>query len=86
MLHLFMDKKPWFRAKSYGLGTGRPIAWQGWVFLTLHLTLVAGVALLGRIGPLHITAGLVLLAVILPWPIYRKRTEGGWHWRWGGNR
>lgn len=22
----------WFRAKSYGLGWGLPLAWQGWVF------------------------------------------------------
>src|SRR3546814_6692541 len=33
MLHIFLDERPWFRAKRHGYGAGLPIAWQGWVML-----------------------------------------------------
>lgn len=31
MMHLFMRKGPWFRAKSHGFGTGLPFVWEGWL-------------------------------------------------------
>jgi len=86
MLHLILRKGPWFRAKRYGIGAGLPIAWQGWAFLALHLAFIVGVAALNRAGPPHVLAGLVLLAALVPWPVYQARTEGGWHWRWGNRR
>src|SRR3546814_12130689 len=46
MLHLFMGKGPWFRQKSRGYGTGFPIVWQGWVLLSAHIALIAGLAVL----------------------------------------
>lgn len=82
MLHLFLDDRPWFRAKSHGYGTGLPIAWQGWVLLAAHIALIGGLALLLREQPVVLTI-LVVLAALAPMPLYRARTEGGWHWRWG---
>ena len=36
---IFM-KKPWFRAKKYGLGWGLPVTWQGWVVLIAYLVFI----------------------------------------------
>ncbi|HET6524573.1 hypothetical protein [Sphingopyxis sp.] len=80
MLHLLLDKRPWFRAKTHGYGTGLPIAWQGWLFLALHIALIAGLAVLFRERPVLMTIA-ILLAALAPMPIYRARTEGGWRWR-----
>jgi len=82
MLHLFLDDRPWFRAKNYGFGTGLPIVWQGWAMLAMHVALIMGLVTLLRGKPVALTI-LVLLAAIAPLPLYRARTEGGWHWRWG---
>ena len=80
MLHILLDKRPWFRAKAHGYGTGLPIAWQGWLFLALHIALIAGLAVLLRERPALMTIAIVL-AALAPMPIYRARTEGGWRWR-----
>ena len=83
MLHLFLDDRPWFRAKSHGYGTGLPIAWQGWAMLAMHVALIMGLTMLLRGHPVVVVI-LVVLAALAPMPLYRARTEGGWHWRWGG--
>ena len=44
MMHLFMRKGPWFRAKSHGFGTGLPIVWEGWFFIALHVAMITGLA------------------------------------------
>ena len=75
MLHLFLDKKPWFRAKNRGYGTGLPIAWQGWVFMALHIALIAGLSMALRNQPVAMTI-VVVLAALAPMPIYQARTEG----------
>ena len=80
MLHLFLDRRPWFRAKTRGYGTGLPIAWQGWLMLAMHIALIAGIAVLLRDRPVLMTV-FVILAALAPLPIYRARTEGGWRWR-----
>lgn len=82
MLHLFLEKGAWFRAQSHGYGAGRPIAWQGWVMIAAHLALIVGLARLLHGRPVLMPLAL-LLAVLAPLPIYRARTDGGWHWRWG---
>ena len=79
MLHLFIDGRPWFRAKSHGYGTGLPIAWQGWLLLALHIALIAGLAVLLQDQPVLMAIAIILAAVV-PMPIYRARTEGGWRW------
>ncbi len=82
MMHVFLDDRPWFRAKHYGIGAGLPIAWQGWAMLAAHIALVMGLVSLLR-GDRAAMIILVLLAAVAPLPLYRARTEGGWHWRWG---
>ena len=80
MLHLLLAKRPWFRAKTHGYGTGLPIAWQGWAFMALHIALITGVVMLLRDRPVMLTV-MAVLAALAPMPIYRARTEGGWRWR-----
>lgn len=80
MLHLMFDNRPWFRAKSRGYGTGLPIAWQGWLFMALHIALIAGIAVALQGRPVATTLA-VIVAALAPLPIYRARTEGGWRWR-----
>lgn len=86
MLHLFLDKGYWFRAKRYGIGAGLPIKWQGWVLLLSYILAMAGIGQLTVIDAamprafafalfLTVTAGFLM--------IVHKRTEGGWRWRWG---
>jgi len=80
MFHLFLNDRPWFRAKRRGYGTGLPIAWQGWVMLAAHIALITGIAVLLRDRPVALTLA-VILAGLAPMPLYRARTEGGWRWR-----
>lgn len=80
MLHLLLDGRPWFRPKSRGYGSGLPIAWQGWVMLAAHVALIFGVATLFRDRP-GLLMVMVLLAALVPMPLYRAKTEGGWRWR-----
>ncbi len=82
MLHLSQENGPWFRAKSYGYGSGLPITWQGWLFMAVHLAVIAGVALAVHNQPVAMTL-LATAVALAPFPIYRARTEGGWRWRWG---
>ena len=80
MMQLFMRKGPWFRAKSRGYGTGLPIVWEGWLFLALHVAMIAGLAVALQGRPALMTIAVVL-AGLAPMPIYRAKTEGGWRWR-----
>ena len=83
MLHLFMDKGPWFRAKKFGYGAGLPFKWQGWALLLSHMAAIVGLAASLADRPM-LMLPLVLLAAFAPMPIYAVRTEGGWKWRNGG--
>lgn len=82
MIHLFLDDRPWFRAKSRGYGTGLPIAWQGWFLMAAHAALIIGTVMLFRNQPVGMTVAAIVVG-LAPMPLYRARTEGGWHWRWG---
>ncbi len=82
MLHLFLEKGPWFRAKSHGIGAGLPMKWQGWVMLAAHVAAMGGLALLLQDRPL-VLIPLIILVAVLPFPLYAARTEGGWRWQWG---
>ena len=86
MLHMFLDDKPWFRAKRYGLGASLPMAWQGWVLMLSYIGLVGGMAWYqeahgGIETPMMIAGFLVTTALFLL--IVWRKTEGGWQWRWG---
>jgi hypothetical protein len=85
MLHLFLEKGPWFRAKSHGWGAGLPFKWQGWLLLVAHVATLGGIALVLQDRP-HLLMPLVILAALAPMPLYAARTEGGWRWRWGDAR
>ncbi|HEY8193540.1 MAG TPA: hypothetical protein VIF13_00685 [Hyphomicrobium sp.] len=79
----------WFKPKRYGFGA-TPIAWQGWavtiatvlamiavsLFLRLHTTSFWGLA-----GLIAFDAGALGFLLV----VSRYKTEGEWHWRWGGN-
>lgn len=82
MLHHFMDKGPWFRAKRFGYGAGPPFKWQGWVLLLSHMAVLLGIALLLADRPL-VMVPLILVVAFGPMPVYAARTEGGWKWRNG---
>ena len=76
------DRPEWFAPKRYGLGTGLPIAWQGWVLVGLLFASV-GLALLlfGRDDWRVLT--IILPAVAAFIIIAALTTKGGWKWRWG---
>ncbi|WP_088306979.1 hypothetical protein [Novosphingobium sp. B 225] len=86
MLHRFLTPGPWFAAKRYGIGAGRPIVWQGWVLLASYLGVLAG---LGRFsahaqGGARVSALVVfVICTTLFLLLVHKRTQGGWKWHWG---
>ncbi len=82
MLHHFLDKGHWFRAKRLGYGAGLPFKWQGWVLLVSHMAAIIGLAFLLADRPL-IFVPLTLVLALAPMPVYAARTEGGWKWRNG---
>ena len=84
MLHLFLQKGPWFRAKRFGYGAGLPFKWQGWVVLGLYVLTMTGLGLLAdndKAIPTIVTVALMLVVTGIFLVIVRKRTEGGWKWR-----
>jgi hypothetical protein len=84
MLHLFMNKGPWFRAKRFGYGAGLPFKWQGWALLLSHMAVLIGIGV-GLAEQPVLMLPLILIAAFAPMPIYAARTEGGWKWRGGPN-
>jgi hypothetical protein len=73
----------WFEQKRYGLGAGRPIAWQGWLVLGIYLAIVIAAAQLADRNP-WITGSVVITATALLLVVAARTTRGGWRWRWGG--
>ncbi|HWJ70087.1 MAG TPA: hypothetical protein VNS79_08580 [Sphingobium sp.] len=86
MFRKFLDDGYWFLPKRYGYGAGLPIAWQGWVVLGAYLAALLGLALVIPALRGAAQAGAVILALLLTAAliaITRRRTRGGWRWRWG---
>ena len=82
MLHIFLDGKPWFAQKQYGLSSGLPISWKGWALFISYLATAFGMALsFGQKGFYWEIAFalMTLLFLVITW----KKTEGGWQWKWG---
>jgi len=75
--------KYWFPAKSYGMGWGLPIAWQGWlVFLAALLLFACGAFLFPPQESL--LAYIVYEAAILAFLISICAHKGEpTRWRWG---
>lgn len=86
MLHLFFDKQPWFAPTRFGYGAGQPIAWQGWVLLLSYLGIMIGGGLAienSGVGPRGAMIAVMFAATAAFVEICRRRTAGGWRWRWG---
>ena len=84
MLHVILEKGPWFRAKKYGYGAGLPFKWQGWATIGLYLmALVPSVFLPNGESAISQIASLISVVVVtvIFLVIVRSRTEGGWKWR-----
>jgi hypothetical protein len=78
------DDGAWFAAKRFGYGAGLPIAWQGWVLLTIMLGLIFGLSvLLLPAHPGYFSTSVIGLTV-LTLPLMARKTRGGWKWRSGG--
>jgi len=75
-----MDK-PWFAAKRFGIGSGWPIAWQGWVALAVFLA--AFFASL-KYAPANLRTWLAFILAVAFCVVNAAKTKGGWRWRWGG--
>lgn len=81
--------KPWFRAKKYGYGSGLPIAWQGWLVFLGYIFAVCGIPLIllyvfDSVFVYSLTTVLILIvSTIAVFKICKRKTAGGWKWRWG---
>ena len=76
------DGPEWFAPKRYGMGSGVPISWQGWLVLLVYVTIVLGAFFLFRAtSPASIAVLVIATAVLLV--IASRTTKGGWRWRWG---
>jgi ABC-type uncharacterized transport system permease subunit len=75
-----MDK-PWFAAKRYGVGSGWPIAWQGWVALGAFLAALFASL---KYAPANLKMWLAFILAVAFTVIIAAKTKGGLRWRWGG--
>jgi hypothetical protein len=86
MLHIFINKTPWFRARRFGYGAGLPFTWQGWMLIGCYVATLAGIGTLSK-APDTASRGLAFALFLVVTGIFlavlRKHTEGGWRWRWG---
>jgi hypothetical protein len=77
------DGPEWFAPKRYGMGTGRPISWQGWALTIGFVLLVIGISVRLKDHPPQMIAALIAVVVVYL-VISARTTRGGWRWRWGG--
>ncbi|HEX7695481.1 MAG TPA: hypothetical protein VF409_13375 [Sphingomonas sp.] len=79
-----MSGDDWFAPKRFGIGSGPPIAWQGWAVLGVYIAVltIAGLTLLPRHWGLWATVIVVATAGLSV--ICAQHTRGGWKWRWNG--
>ncbi len=79
------DRPDWFAPRRYGLGSGLPIAWQGWALLAALIALLGAAYWL--FGNHDARALAILIPAILGFAIIAAlTTKGGWRWRWGGEK
>jgi tetrahydromethanopterin S-methyltransferase subunit C len=76
------DGPEWFAPKRYGLGTGRPITWQGWALTIGFVLLAVVISVLMKDRPAQMIATLIIPTVVFA-VISARTTRGGWRWRWG---
>ena len=70
----------WFAPKLFGFGA-TPVTWQGWALtLGFAAALILDIRFVDAIGPkLVIGVALIVTMIVIAW----RKTDGGWHWRWG---
>lgn len=81
MLHMFLEKGPWFRAKKLGYGAGLPFKWQGWALLGVYALALMPLVLISKQDgavPTIVSVVLILFVTAILLVIVRDRTEGGW--------
>lgn len=81
------DEAAWFAPKRFGYGSGFPLRWQGWALLAGYVALLYPISLLDRQpgAAARITALLLFAATTTGLALVaRRKTRGGWKWRWGG--
>lgn len=74
----------WFPAKTYGVGWGLPITWQGWAVILLYLLLLifGGAAL--SISPFMVPAFVIYVLVLTGLLFYICYKKGATiDFRWG---
>lgn len=76
----------WFAPKRFGYGAGMPTCWQGWALIAGYLAALFALHLLDRMGgalPRASAFALFLIFTAALVEITRRKTRGGWRWRWG---
>lgn len=75
----------WFAPKQFGIGTGLPIAWQGWLTMAVYTGIVLGTAF--TLMPRHPVPSVAIIAVatVVFAVLSAQHTRGGWKWRWGND-
>ena len=76
------DGPEWFAPKRYGLGSGLPIAWQGWALTLGFVAIVIWLSVRFAERPVVLFAALAPFAIAFM-VICARTTWGGWRWRWG---
>jgi len=85
-----MERRYWFRPKSFGYGA-TPTTWEGWA-VTLGSALVTNVGILAAVAAealrwphrhLILAAGLALalVSLVVTIVVARAKTDGEWRWR-----
>jgi hypothetical protein len=73
--------RPWFAAKTFGIGSGMPLRWEGWAVLAVFTALLVADV---RFAPAVWRPVGALVLVVLFGLVCALKTQGGWRWRWGG--
>ena len=76
------DAPEWFAPKRYGIGSGLPIRWQGWLVLIGYIVLLGISGFLIRVSPVAFASVAAILTMVFAL-IAARTTRGGWRWRWG---
>jgi VIT1/CCC1 family predicted Fe2+/Mn2+ transporter len=82
----------WFKPKRYGYGAGLPTSWEGAALIAGFIAIVAAIGgllpMLFEDKPLGALIAITIVVMLtVPFLIVcEKRTEGGWRWRWGGEK
>jgi len=72
--------KPWFAVKRFGYGVGLPIAWEGWLLLSVF---VAAMTLSGLLlSPLVFALAVIPMTAAVIYFAY-ARSDGDWRYRNG---